>query len=1280
MSESHFSIQELSFNLDFFSKEKAYELQNRISRLYHRQLHHILNDFFENNIPENLLIRKDSLLLDLGTISDGQLETELPERIEKALKEQFYLLLYSSDTAHYLTTQGFESLPAALGYRDLLEYYLLNGTFPWQASAGQQFTWRSILQELDQQNRDELGDLLKEFGWQQQVRRRIAYQSRQEEMGIVITAIIPAEAALILSYQKKIINLQQEKQIVKADTTEFAQSVSFFILTYLLEDKGSLFSQKMFIRSILLQMAAHYNITYSQLLTVLYYALPLKRPLAHGGSSLFELVEELQQENLEPVGFTTAPLQPGIGITRSALLLTNKTSLLQYYLSQGSLPVWSSSFSFSKADLSTMLKEGMHTIPATLREMIFSLATQETVIERIGQLLPINELAGFIRFLWPHDADFIGEFLLLLLQSKGKKLIMNGYTGSFEVLLQQMIMRYLVTANTPGFNKNNFIRFSLEYISTYSNTEIKTILNTLINGTGTSDNVQISTHLRLLKNSAETNPVSNLILATPRYSSLPDGSSSIPVAQSIEINQNTLSDILHYFLQYGTMPWWGQKYSSQSPESLLRKLYTLSPHKALMVFKRAGMQKRSRQRFLWQFNEELIYLLFRLLPEWDIVEATIETAIELIESIPELNLSQLSLKHLIIEATWSGYMRFEYTAFETHHFYRYIFEHLLQLTALQKNSQVPDQHHDLPYHWITDLLKQNKWELQEILQRWQNFHQSGTIDKNSYTTVSQFGQLIKHLDNSTRDLLISPAEITTGKIQYKNVDLLILQHRGSKVIESPEERQKQVVGLLEYYLTWNRLPDTLHTITQQELDDHLSEMLLLLYNQNRDALKQLLQSEKHSSSARMHLHRLFLPDRKGGDHKQLSLLLDHYIEKDALQYIKEIAEHGNLAGAQELKPVLDRLLESARSGATDELTLLLKSIPLTKYMARNYGEETVNWLIDHRSSSDLTFKVQSNLVRNLLLELINDTHEKQSLRILLNEATLFYLSGMEKPKNVMGYIKYLFSFLSGSVYASANLFTILLRKIKTDTLLLAEHKDLSTAIKRELEQYSQIREQEAAIKHAIEKSERNLKEADAAAKGVREKIEQELAIQQLQEEQKRRKKMEPILEKGNKLYVNNSGLILLHPFLSTYFTRLQLMDKGDFVNAEARARAVHLLQYLAFNTTAHPEQELVLNKIICNHPLHEPLPLEIVLTPEEADLSLELLKVVIERSGKLSSTSVEGFQASFLQRQGVIAETEETWMLRVEQRGYDIILQTLPWAFGIIRFQWMDKTITVEWI
>ncbi len=123
-----------------------------------------------------------------------------------------------------------------------------------------------------------------------------------------------------------------------------------------------------------------------------------------------------------------------------------------------------------------------------------------------------------------------------------------------------------------------------------------------------------------------------------------------------------------------------------------------------------------------------------------------------------------------------------------------------------------------------------------------------------------------------------------------------------------------------------------------------------------------------------------------------------------------------------------------------------------------------------------------------------------------------------------------------------------------------------------------------------------------------------------------------------------------------------------------------LLQYLATDRTAFEEYELILNKILCGLPIEQSVPLEIELSEQEMALTDELFEVLKQRWDKVKNSSIEGIRASFILREGALELIEEQWSLRVEQRGYDLLLQTLPWAFGFIKTSWMNQILTVEWI
>jgi hypothetical protein len=162
-------------------------------------------------------------------------------------------------------------------------------------------------------------------------------------------------------------------------------------------------------------------------------------------------------------------------------------------------------------------------------------------------------------------------------------------------------------------------------------------------------------------------------------------------------------------------------------------------------------------------------------------------------------------------------------------------------------------------------------------------------------------------------------------------------------------------------------------------------------------------------------------------------------------------------------------------------------------------------------------------------------------------------------------------------------------------------------------------------------------------------------------------------------YVQNCGIVILHPFLEMYFTELGLTAEKQFINDDAHKRAVLLLHYLATGETEVAEFNLVLQKILCGLALEETLTTTIELSEKEVAESGNLLRSVMNYWPPLKNTSVAGLQQTFLQRDGKVSQTENGWLLRVEQKTVDILLGKLPWGFSTLQLPWMENILSIEW-
>jgi len=164
--------------------------------------------------------------------------------------------------------------------------------------------------------------------------------------------------------------------------------------------------------------------------------------------------------------------------------------------------------------------------------------------------------------------------------------------------------------------------------------------------------------------------------------------------------------------------------------------------------------------------------------------------------------------------------------------------------------------------------------------------------------------------------------------------------------------------------------------------------------------------------------------------------------------------------------------------------------------------------------------------------------------------------------------------------------------------------------------------------------------------------------------------------------VGNAGLCLLSPWFLRLFALLGYLDekRNHFKDTASRIRAMFLLQYLVNpEEKDYREPELAFNRLLVALPAQVLLPKRVELTDEEKEIVDKMLACIKNNWSTMDGTSVNGFRQCFIQRDGRLEQQDEKWLLTIESRAYDILLDTIPWAFRQIRFPWLKKYIQVSW-
>ena len=177
-------------------------------------------------------------------------------------------------------------------------------------------------------------------------------------------------------------------------------------------------------------------------------------------------------------------------------------------------------------------------------------------------------------------------------------------------------------------------------------------------------------------------------------------------------------------------------------------------------------------------------------------------------------------------------------------------------------------------------------------------------------------------------------------------------------------------------------------------------------------------------------------------------------------------------------------------------------------------------------------------------------------------------------------------------------------------------------------------------------------------------------------------------EKGismEKVMVNNAGMLLFHLFIPRMCRAVNFLgeDSRTFKDENTKIRAIFMLQYLVYGEEKeYSEKELYLNKILVGINNDTPIPKSCKLNEEEIKAVEGAMSMIKVMWSKMEHTSDIALRQAFFQREGIVfCDTDQgmpRWNIEIEERAYDVLLDSLPWSYAMFRYPWMDEIIKVR--
>lgn len=545
-SQAHL-IERQVFEVDFYSREQAHQLQDRLFKLYNDRIMEALAALFNRMVLPELHVNINELTVDIGSFSEHWEDDELLESIITAVEQELSLLIsrYSKEV-----TQPELNLSSSTRHPSiqLLEHFLLHGSLPWWAAGDERPEWSSLLARLFVDDQRELKSSILNAGKLKQVRSRLAHQLNDEAIYLVLQLIEPDHAAYLRLFHTDLVLIQQEEQVVKTDIQAFKGAVWGFILDYLLIENNSFFNKLQFVEATLIRFAAHFNLSYASVLALFVAAIPTaSRGLT---TDLPELLWMLSVKN------KTEKENPH---RLESKVPQEEMGLIGYYLSYGHLPAWAAGANLGLSDVARLFEEMIGSSADLAVKLIKYLGTNELARYRFLMMVSGESLVTGVSKVFSESGKGYAAFRYLM--DKFSKLFTKTDLLQIEKKLASVFLTELDAAQYTGFKVARFFAGSIPYVSAFAGLSSDQLIKQLLPAL---PKVSISAFDQLLLNLlADQAFLVEGLLPDPDFYELLQQSDSAFFTDSwladhlVENSQDSDKEsykVLHYFLQYGHLP------------------------------------------------------------------------------------------------------------------------------------------------------------------------------------------------------------------------------------------------------------------------------------------------------------------------------------------------------------------------------------------------------------------------------------------------------------------------------------------------------------------------------------------------------------------------------------------------------------------------------------------------------------------------------------------------------------------------------------------------------
>ncbi|WP_163411029.1 contractile injection system tape measure protein [Flavobacterium ajazii] len=1231
-------VSSLKWDTTFDQKEEGYKLQDRLSTWSKISLPGEAANIFNELCPPEQSWRIESLELDLGTCDYDDLEFDLSIKIRNQLKEKIAEMII------YQNNQKKNLISVYNKEKSILEnliVFLMEGYLPWNYQ-NKEGSINEIMAELLQNNLGEVITVIKKAGiTHEQVRKRLAWQFNESNITKIIAALEPNNSHTIVEFTSVMTKLQVKETIIQTSALNFKKNLWFFIFNFLLLERGTLFNKLAFMKSSILQMANHYNISYAELILLI-------------ENTIDKLSDKTSQDN---------------NFIASLKTLTQEfeSQKKEYYKPEKSADYWT----IFEQLLQNKANRKSQTDKNNLNELIVALSNENiykfnTIVNRslnnenilIALIQDLNETSLSILF---SNLDTTSSLLnldtIICLNKLGSTLKLKTNSK----ILWEIGIVFLLKNKTA--NHNTFLLHCIKELSKKNNLDPEQLLESFTSARIPS--AIKNNNSEIIYNSLNTIYCNEIELKNSNYPAIHFKNLLLKLETQlqktssknelfIDLQRSLIKNItLHPKMAFEVMLSYGNK-------DLLKKILPLVLNRELLelLVKTANYKKTKLVETIQVVYEILNAKEKYNFPEELLTDDLLLLGIQEILLHPEHN-SSLFLETIIIQLSK------KVTNTKRKNYFQFIMK-LLQSKKIKSFGVA------VKNTFLDQLKNNNSIDILEL---------ALLIQSTSQQAQSELSHLlILNFDDSKFVLLRKKDEKESLAIMHyflKNGIALknswVIEHSSILAKKLKKHSKGQITSELNelFWITVLKYPSYKgnEILFQKMLEKALENYIKTNIENNKNPLINHIK----------HLHKKDLKAR----------FLPSFIEIPKEEYEEDITEDDRIDNdiiqdkKAKNKPLLpQRKLSEKEQVEWFSLIICQKQIPLGFGIP---GTIDIKELLD-----EIILKHPKIFFRIIKKEFIAEAQMDWLCRSIDFNSLCKAVSELDKNKesylNILKKFHYALGTLTIKGIASKEIQVLLLRKLlkaaaNDNWKIISIDKIWNELIweivtKKGIDKKSFLMDIEKHIYQFPLSLQLSFKQLINSEKQTIQALKNIEMIEKI-ETIKMNKSVKTPIKEG--IPVRNAGIVLLNSYIVMLFERLNLVRDNEFTSTENQIRAAQYLQYVVTGLTTTEEAYLPLNKVLCGLSMMHAIPDEIEISTAEKTLINGLITAAISYWAVIGDCSVDGFRGNWLVRDGILTELEDRWELTVDKRAYDILISKSPFAFSIIKYPWMDKPLHVNW-